>query len=117
MIFINNYDTFKQNYEFKTVYGRGKSFLFPALVVYIKNNKQNKIRIGITASKKIGCAVKRNRAKRVITAAFREILPQINIGLDIVFVARARTTSCKMQEVKAYMQKAFSKYFENLNKE
>lgn len=107
---FTNYLTFKQNYEFKTVYGRGKSFVFPPVVVYIKRNNKGVNRIGVTVSKKIGCAVKRNRARRVIVAAFRELQESLGTGYDIVFVGRTRTTVCKMQEVKKYMNIAFNEF-------
>ena len=40
-------------------------------------------RLGITITKKCGSAVCRNRFKRIVRAAFREILPYIPTGLDI----------------------------------
>ena len=50
------------------------------------------IRIGFTASKKIGNAVARNRAKRRLRAAAREILPLLGRpGHDYVLVARGTT--------------------------
>ena len=52
-------------------------------------------RIGITASKKIGCAVERNRAKRVIRAAFSQLEGRINGSYDFVFVARTKTSNAE----------------------
>ena len=49
--------------------------------------------------KKIGNAVSRNRAKRVITAAFRECLPEITPGFDFVIVARTRILTVKSTAV------------------
>jgi ribonuclease P protein component len=62
-------------------------------------NRQNKLRVGITAGKKVGNAVKRNRARRVIREGFRQVLPQVNSGVDIVFVARARTLAMKSTDL------------------
>ena len=109
LILIFNYETFKLNKDFRRIYGQGKNFIYPALVVYIKKNRLNRHRIGVTVSKKIGCAVKRNRAKRVILAAFRECRPMLRGGYDIVFVGRARTTRCNMWEVADAMRASFSK--------
>lgn len=51
-----------ENHEYKRVYARGKSAVRPALVLYcLRNKKVKQARVGITASKKIGNAVKRNR--------------------------------------------------------
>jgi ribonuclease P protein component len=69
----------------------------------MKNNKKN-IRIGITTGKKIGNAVKRSRARRVIRAAFRELYPNIREGFDFVFVARGKTPFVKSNVVRKAME-------------
>ena len=51
------------------------------------------VRVGFTASKKIGNAVMRNRAKRRLRALVREILPPLaRPGWDYVLVARPEAT-------------------------
>lgn len=52
------------------------------------------IRAGFTATKKIGGAVVRNRAKRRLREAARLLLPQHGQrGCDYVFIARSGTTA------------------------
>ena len=71
-------------------------------------DKQYINRIGITASKKIGGAVQRNRAKRVIREALRLIMQEYTLktGHLIVIAARENATVCKMQDVKRDLQSA-----------
>lgn len=96
------------NKDFRRLYGRGKSFVHPLLVTYIMRTKRNVVRYGITAGKKVGGAVERNRARRVIEAAMREIGAQIDCGgADIVFVARSKTVFAKSYDVAAVMMKHF----------
>ena len=95
----------KENHIFRRLYHRGKYQAHPLLVTKKKKNRLPVNRFGITASKKIGGAVERNRAKRVIRAAYRQLEPQLPLGWDIIFVARTRTTSVKMDEVAAVMRR------------
>lgn len=90
-----SYKTFKLNKDFRRLYGRGKSQVSPYLVTYSSKNRNGEINIGITVGKKLGNAVKRNRARRLIVAAFRENLAHIKPGYDFVFVARSRILSVK----------------------
>ena len=101
------YEAFKLNKDFRRLYGRGKNVVFPSVVVYYQKNRLDHCRIGITAGKKVGCAVKRNRAKRVILASFRELLPYVSGGYDFVFVARTRTALVKSTVVLNHLKKAF----------
>lgn len=50
------------------------------------------IRVGFTASRKVGSAVARNRARRRLRAVAREVLPQRGRpGFDYVLIARSGT--------------------------
>ncbi len=52
------------------------------------------IGLGFTATKKIGGAVERNRAKRRLREAARKLMPEIGVpGVDYVLVARQQTPS------------------------
>ena len=93
----------KENRIFRRLYSKGRFQAHPLLVTYVQRNREGTIRYGISASKRIGCAVERNRAKRVIRAAFREATGEISGGWDIVFVARSRTVHVKMNEVRDVM--------------
>lgn len=95
--------TLKENKDFRRLYYRGKSEASPVLVTYAMKNRRGGCFYGITTSKKIGGAVERNRARRVIRAAYRSLEPKINGSWDFVFVARTRTTVVKSQVVEKAM--------------
>ena len=97
--------TLKENKDFRRLYYRGKSEASPVLVTYAMKNRRGGCFYGITTSKKIGGAVQRNRARRVIRVAFRNIEPLIEGSWDFVFVARTRTTECKEDVVERAMLK------------
>ncbi len=88
------------NKDFRRIYGRGHCHVHPLLVTYIMRNKRGALRYGITTGKKVGCAVNRNRARRVIDAALKDCIKYIDCnGVDIVFVARSCTPTVKSQDV------------------
>ncbi|WP_099205102.1 ribonuclease P protein component [Scatolibacter rhodanostii] len=97
------------NNDFRRIYNRGKSFVTPVVVVYVLKNREKKTRIGITTSKKIGNAVKRNRSRRIIREAWREISPYLQSGNDYIFVARGKTPYVKMQQVKKQLETSLKK--------
>ncbi len=96
---MTSVETLKTNIDFRRAYARGKSYTNPALVMYVRKNRAGSCRIGITASKKIGNAVQRNRARRVIREAFRQIKLPLKGGFDIVFVARTKTVFKKSTDI------------------
>ncbi len=102
---MNRDYTIKENRDFKRLYYRGKSFVAPDFVLYVAKGRSEKIRIGITAGKKIGCAVERNRAKRVLRVAFSTNLANISKGYDFVLVARTRILNEKSYTVAENLKK------------
>ena len=96
--------TLKQNTEFHRAYGRGKVRTSPVLVTYVVKNRGLGCRIGITAAKKLGSAVERNRCRRIIRAAFSSISPECNGNWDIVFVARFKTKKLKSSDLEPVMR-------------
>ena len=98
------YTSITGNRDFQRVYRKGKSFVSPGLVTYILKNKNNNLRIGITTSKKVGKAVRRNRSRRVIRAAFSHIDIPMTAPYDIIFVARTKTSYLKSYEIEKYMR-------------
>ena len=102
---MNSIVKLKENRDFRRAYSRGKSLVCPYVVLYYMKNRRGGIRLGITAGKKIGGAVSRNRAKRVITAAFRTCLPNISEGYDFVIVARTRILNVKSTVVASSLKK------------
>ncbi len=76
------YRPIRRNGEFGRVYARGKSYVNQALVLYVLKTRSK--RQGLTATKKIGHAVQRNCARRVMKAAIDEHLDYNIGGYDLV---------------------------------
>ena len=93
-----------ENRDFRRLYGRGKSRAGNVLVTYALRTRRGYNRIGITTSKKIGKAVQRNRARRVIKEAYRLLEQQVPPSWDICFVARSKTCRVPMGLVQKMMR-------------
>ncbi|MDO4155700.1 MAG: ribonuclease P protein component [Oscillospiraceae bacterium] len=93
-----------QNRDFQTLYRRGISFVTPFVVIYIQPNRLGKHRLGITAGKRVGNAVHRNRAKRLIRQAYRELEDELPPYLDLVIVARARIWNVNSTRLVNYLR-------------
>ncbi len=90
--------------DFKRVRRKGKSYAHPLLVLIKIENQVSITRIGVAAGKSVGNAVKRNRAKRLIRAAARDLYPQIPSGHDLVLIARKPIIQVKMPLVRDALQ-------------
>ena len=107
---MQKFVSLNQNKDFLRLYYRGKSCAKPAVVVYAMKNRAGVCRVGITTSKKIGNAVERNRSRRVIKAAFTQVLSEntINGNWDFVFVARGKTRYVKSTKLAVSIKECFA---------
>ncbi len=104
-------ESIKLNHEFQRAYRKGKSHLSKEVVVYVfRNRRAQNCRYGITTSKKIGNAVVRNRARRVIRAAWRALEAEMLPGYDFIFVARAKTAHIKSTEMLRVLRGLLASY-------
>jgi len=76
--------------EFLAVAASGKKWVAPAFILQIgtPHPPTTPIRYGLTASRKVGNAVTRNRARRRLRALAAELLPHASLEHDYVLVAR-----------------------------
>lgn len=111
-----------ENHLYSKAYARGKKFVGRCVVVYVMtdyaaaklaraNPLKVKInRVGITVTKKLGGAVVRNRAKRIIREGYRlcDKKTPVRRGNLIVIVARQSIVDAKSADVERDLEKAFS---------
>jgi ribonuclease P protein component len=80
--------------EFLRVASRGRKYVTPGLILQAcrQNGDANPLRVGYTASRRVGGAVARNRARRRLRAAVAAVMPQhARGGHDYVVIARSAT--------------------------
>ena len=117
----------RENHLYSKAYRKGKSYVGRTVAVYVLRDlaaerlakanpeKVRVNRVGLSVSKKLGGAVVRNRAKRIIRAAYDTVKADIKTGNLIVIAARGASVGKKSSDVAADLKKAFA-YFEMFEK-
>lgn len=113
--YAKRYVCIKKDREFKWLFNKGDCIVTDAFICYARESKRRVNRIGIVTGKKVGNAVKRSRARRVIREAFRLIDPMLREKtqkrFDFIFVARAKTPGLKSTKLYTLMvNKILRKY-------
>lgn len=101
---VNKTVTLKRNFEFRRVYNKGNYSAGKYMVLYSLANNSEKNRLGITASKKIGKSVSRNRIRRLIKESYRLQGDTFKKGHDVVFVARIADKNTGLAEIRREME-------------
>jgi ribonuclease P protein component len=104
----------KRRSEFLRVAGGRRKWAAPGLVLQVLKHDPGddqgggrEPRVGFTASRKVGNAVARNRARRRLRAAAREVMPNAaRAGHDYVIVARGATLARPYRELVGDLEEA-----------
>ena len=99
----------KSRDEFKTVEAGGRRVSGRYVTVVGRPNGRERDRLGIIASKRVGDAVRRNRAKRRLRELFRREVVAGAVGLDLVVIARPGLSDAPFAVLKADFLAALSK--------
>ncbi|WP_206831336.1 ribonuclease P protein component [Alicyclobacillus fructus] len=101
----------KDSRDFRRVFRKGKSFASGRLVLYYCDNREARVRVGFSISRKVGKAVVRNRLKRLLRAIFQRYLDELrDQSVDVVVVCRANAAEADFhaleREVARLLKKA-----------
>ncbi len=100
----------RQRADFLRLAARGKKIAKPGFVLQaIRGGQAGHLRIGFTATKKIGNAVIRNRAKRRLREAARLALAARELpGVELVLIARRETAKLPFSTLQGNLNKALA---------
>lgn len=65
--------------------------------------------VAFVAGRRVGGAVSRNRARRILRAAWRELGPRVLAGSDVVVVAKAAIVGARSDELVAEVEQVLSR--------
>jgi len=99
----------RKNRDFLKLYRNGKFYVGKIMVIYVKSNKTEKNRLGVTTVKNFGNSVSRNRMRRLIKENYRLSEDKIEKGWDIVFSGRKTVNIPSFKEIEREMKYLFRK--------
>jgi ribonuclease P protein component len=102
-------DVLRDKRDFDRLYKRGSKIHGRYLVVIFTGNGRDYGRKAFLASKKVGKAVARNRARRLMKEAYRNLSPHVKTGYDILFIARNTIVNASCREVEKSMKASLAK--------
>lgn len=85
---MNKEHTVKDNRLFNEIIRKSKFVKNESYVIYYRDNDLNKYRFGISASKKLGNAVKRNKYKRQLRSIINKYKNNYQINYDYIIIIR-----------------------------
>lgn len=95
--------------DFERVYEEGSKAVTSAFVLFARRNETSRSRLGVTATRKLGNSVRRNRARRLVREAFRRCREELPAGFDYVVVARGPLLSLKPGEIRPLLIRSASR--------
>ncbi|TFG37447.1 MAG: ribonuclease P protein component [Syntrophobacterales bacterium] len=93
--------------DYLRAYQEGVRISSVNFAVILNNNGTETRRLGVTVTKKVGNAVKRNRIKRLVREFFRLNKDKLPDSHDIIVIARRDVSSLKYQDVCVELEKLF----------
>ena len=99
-------DILRNRQDFTRLYNKGKSSGSKYVVLLCLKNGLDHNRKAFVSSKKVGNAVQRNRARRLMREALRPLEESFKSGYDYIFIARSTINDSKCADVKKSIEAA-----------
>ena len=115
------YTTLKEHHLYNKTFSRGARYSGQYLSVFVlrdyaakrlkKENPEKKAynRFGVSVTKRVGGAVQRSRAKRILRAGYRALEPELKTGFLIVVTPKEGILNIKSTDVEKDLRRGFAK--------
>lgn len=99
----------RRSADIRRVRQKGRRWRHPLLLLFTATNNQEVSRFTVSASRRVGTAVVRNRSKRRTREAIRRYLSDVEPGWDCLFVVRDTLPEVGFSEVDEAVCRLFSR--------
>ena len=89
--------------DFERAYEEGKKVVTSEFALFMLPNGSSTSRLGITTTRRLGKAVTRNRARRLVREAYRTHRQEVPGGYDLVVVVRSPLLKRNARELGAIL--------------
>ncbi|MGI6036632.1 MAG: ribonuclease P protein component [Limnochordia bacterium] len=87
----------RRSHQFKQVFAQGRRRADRLLVLHALENGGQGRRLGLAVSKRVGKAVTRNKVRRRLQEAWRDLAPRLQTDCDVVISARVQAAKASYQ--------------------
>ena len=99
----------KSESDVQRVWQQGGAYAHPLLILRVRPNGLGGTRVAFVVSKKVGHAVARNRAKRLMREAMRQRFLETAPGYDLVLIGRDRIAGATYVQVSAALDNVLAR--------
>lgn len=85
--------------SFDVIYKKGKGISDNGITLITLESKYPNLKAGFVAGKKVGKSVRRNKVKRRMKEAFRQLLPRVLTGFSYVFIAKPAASNMDYHQI------------------
>ena len=98
---LDSRERLRRRSDFQTIYQQGRSIHGRFQVLFYLTGDQIERKIAFVASRRVGPAVRRNRAKRLLREAYRRLQAAVIRDARLIFVARPECADASSDEVRS----------------
>ena len=85
--------------EFQEAYAQGRRWGGRYMTLWLRAGEGASLRLGVVTSRKVGGAVARNRARRLLREAYRRNRHRLSGEVDVILIARQPILKAKWEEI------------------
>ena len=85
--------------DFRAVYDAGRKAVGRGMVLYLLPRPEGALRLGVVTGRKVGGAVQRTRARRLLREAYRRNRHRFTGAIDVVIIGRAALLKMKWPDI------------------